>query len=139
MSDTEGRCAHCPVAPGRHCQGTRVRRFCELTDPAHVAFNPQYRSLLDQWARGQPPPAPPNSAGGFDLAQTQALLDRLNRCPHRAPRTDCGCAGLAQCALGRGQQGLVNHHDCFDCLRQAGEIPLPTPRSHNTLHEVETP
>ncbi|MGZ3393444.1 MAG: hypothetical protein ACXVB2_04750 [Isosphaeraceae bacterium] len=37
-------------------------------------------------------------------------------------QSDFGCAGLAWCTRGRGRQGLVNHHVCFDCLG-AGSTP----------------
>ena len=101
--------------------GTRVRRLCELTDPGHAAYNASYRSLLLRLARGDAPEATDRRPAGMpSLAESLALFRRLGACPHRSARTDCGCAGLARCALGRGQRGLVNHHDCLDCLR-AGE------------------
>ena len=121
MGDNQARCAHCPVEPGLPCKGIEVRRLCELTDPNHAAYNASYRSLLRQLARGEGlSPASGSSGVTPGLAESLALIRRLSACPHRSARTDCGCAGLARCALGRGQQGLVNHHDCFDCLR-AGE------------------
>ena len=98
-----------------------VRRLCELTDPNHPAYNPSYRSLLLQLASGDGRlPASLSHGGTPGLAVALALLRQLRACSHRIARTDCGCAGLAVCALGRGQEGLVNHHDCFDCL-QAGQ------------------
>lgn len=117
--ESAGACGHCPVEPGRSCEGLRARRLCELADPAHPDHRPAYRDLLVRLA-GDPGDEPDEGlrAGPEprDLAGTIALLRRMHECPDRTPRADCGCAGLARCARGRGREGLVNHHDCFECL-----------------------
>jgi hypothetical protein len=112
------RCAHCPVESGLPCKGLQVRRLCELSNPDHADFNPSYRSLLVQLARTDASRAQPERSGESpDLAESLRLIGQLRSCPHRTARADCGCAGVASCALGRGRDGLVNHHDCFNCLR----------------------
>src|SRR4051812_48534782 len=113
MESDVARCPHCPVEPGRPCEGLRVRRLCELVDPGHAAYNPAYRSLLGQLPGGA---AVPGAAMPPGVGESLALLRAMNACPQRAARTDCGCAGLGRCALGRGRDGLVNHRDCFACL-----------------------
>lgn len=123
------RCGHCPVAPGRPCEGLAARRLCELADPARAGSSPAYRALLVRLAEtnrstdatsADPPEGPPGRPPpARSLAETIALMGRMHACPDRTPRTDCGCAGLAHCARGRGRAGLVNHHDCLDCLAPA--------------------
>lgn len=105
------------------CQGRTIRRFCELIDPAHAAYNPDYLSLLQRLAReaGQDEPSLDREGAAPSLALSLALIGQMKACPHRRPETDCGCAGLARCDLDQGHKGLVNHLDCFDCLsRRAG-------------------
>ena len=101
------------------CQGLTIRRFCELIDPAHAAYNPDYLPLLQRLARedGQDDPTLDPAAAAPSLAESLALIGQMKACPHRRPETDCGCAGLARCDLGKGREGLVNHLDCFGCLR----------------------
>jgi hypothetical protein len=38
-------CDHCPVK-GENCRGLDVRRFCELMDANHPAYNPEYLKVL---------------------------------------------------------------------------------------------
>src|SRR3954454_9779473 len=113
------RCALCPIEPGMVCLGRTIRRFCELIDPAHAAYNPDYLSLLQRLAReaGQDELALDRAGEAPSLAESLALIEQMKACPHRLPEADCGCAGLARCDLGKGREGLVNHLDCFDCLR----------------------
>jgi hypothetical protein len=124
--DQVARCGHCPVERGRPCEGLHARRLCELADPAHPDYSPAYRALLVRLAQDAGREADLDPDGGWDRrrpvrgpAETIALLGRMHECPDRTPRADCGCAGLARCARGRGRQGLVNHHDCLDCLAPA--------------------
>jgi hypothetical protein len=126
------RCPHCPVDPGRPCEGLGVRRLCELVDPNHAAYNPAYRSLLGDLAgdaAGSTGAAVQDAPTRLGVGESLTLLRTMNACPHRSARTDCGCAGLGRCALGRGRDGLVNHLDCFACLRagHAGPAPAPGP------------
>ncbi|MFO0892140.1 MAG: hypothetical protein U0790_23755 [Isosphaeraceae bacterium] len=122
MTPSDQRCGHCPVEPGLSCEGLRVRRFCALADPGSASYSPGYRDLLRRLAaagEGTDPDrdiddAPPTRG----LAATVALLRRMHDCPDRTPRADCGCAGLARCARGRGRGGLVNHHNCLGCLAE---------------------
>ena len=111
----ETRCPHCPAEEGARCKGQEIRRLCELVDPTSAAYNPAYVSLLVQAAdAGERPSA----------RETLALLRRMNACPDRFAETTCGCAGLARCARGQGRAGLVNHLDCFQCLRADAERAL---------------
>ena len=155
---TQETCPHCPAAPGSRCEGQRVRRLCQLADPSAACFSPAYRDWLRRRAdlgkpRGLPPSPGEMRGGGFPSNPPQApaplhslapspaqlraseLVARLHAvraCPHRTERPDCGCAGLARCALGKGRQGLVNHQDCLACLHdlpvQPGPIATPFAR-----------
>jgi hypothetical protein len=114
----ETRCPHCPVATGSPCIGVEIPRLCELVDPKHSAYNPAYVSLLLRGrgnylerSEGKSEHVTPS------LSESLALLRRMNECGDRLVLTDCGCAELARCARGRGRQGLVNHLDCFKCIR----------------------
>ena len=60
--------------------------------------------------------------GNLLPSRSLMLLGRMKECPLDLVQSDCGCAGLARCTRGRGRQGLVNHHVCFDCLG-AGSTP----------------
>jgi hypothetical protein len=118
----ETRCSHCPVGEGSRCKGQEIRRLCELVDPTSAAYNPAYKPLLPEREEGSPDPEGAAGAGGLpSVSESLALLRRLNACPDRFAETTCGCAGLARCARGQGRQGLVNHLDCFQCLRADAE------------------
>jgi hypothetical protein len=108
------------------CQGRTIRRFCELIDPAHASYNPDYLSLLKRLARetGQDQADLDGSGAAHSLAESLALIGQMKACPYRRPEADCGCAGLARCNLGKGRDGLVNHLDCFDCLRLSRTAPV---------------
>jgi hypothetical protein len=101
------------------CQGHTINRFCELINPAHAAYNPDYLPLLKRLAQetGQNQPALNRAGAAPRLAESLALIAQMKACPHRRPEDGCGCAGLARCDLSKGRKGLVNHLDCFDCLR----------------------
>ncbi len=107
------------------CQGRTIRRFCELIDPAHAAYNPDYLSLLQRLAReaGHDQPALDGSIVAPSLAESLGLIGQMKACPYRRPEANCGCAGLARCDLGKGRDGLVNHLDCFDCLHLGRTAP----------------
>jgi hypothetical protein len=118
------RCTHCPVDPPSPCAGLEVRRLCELIDPAHAAYNPDYIPLLqkmsaDSIARERSGVGDDDLESSFGVAESIALLRRMKECPHRAA-ADCSCSGLARCSLGRGYNALVNYLDCFTCLRAGG-------------------
>jgi hypothetical protein len=120
MEPQGARCPHCPVDPGRPCEGLYFRRLCELADPDHAAYNPAYRPLLERLAGATPLALAATRRGGaqatLGVGESVGLLRDMYLCPQRVTRTECGCAGLATCMLGYGQDGLVNHHDCFACL-----------------------
>ena len=112
------RCPHCPALAGARCKGQEIRRLCELVDPTSTAYNPGYKALL---SRGPDAVPARHASEGADeapnLSETLMLLRLMKECPDRIARTNCGCAGLAQCGRGKGRQGLVNNLDCFECLR----------------------
>lgn len=74
-------------------------------------------------------PCPPGDAAPAvpapSAAQSIANIALMKACPYRDPRTDCGCAGLARCGLGKGKDGIVNIQECIDCVssRDFPEIP----------------
>jgi hypothetical protein len=94
----------------------RYRWLCSDANP-NTEQRDAYRRLMFDLAGQRPhPPAPRPEPPRPALAATLALMSRMRACPHRTERTDCGCAGMATCGLGRGLSGLVNHHDCLSCL-----------------------
>jgi hypothetical protein len=127
---SEIRCSHCPVAAGLRCKGREVRRLCELVDPTNTAYNPAYLSLLEQGEADELAPGGPEGANNrLTLSESLALIHLMNQCPDRFAQTDCDCAGLARCARNRGRTGLVNHLDCFNCLRADPTWGLARPDS----------
>jgi hypothetical protein len=115
---SENRCSRCPVAAESRCRGQKVPRLCELVDSADPAYNPAYVALLRLSDLDERVPS--EKVGEPDrptLAESLKLLHRMNDCPDRLVQSDCGCAGLARCARGRGRQGMVNHLDCFGCIK----------------------
>jgi hypothetical protein len=102
------------------CAGVHARRLCDLASPSHPAYNPSYREWLPRLAASEPYSAGrgPHDASSRPVpAEAIALLRRVEGCSSRIAQADCGCGGLARCSLGKGQGGLVNHQDCFACLR----------------------
>ncbi|MGO9597646.1 MAG: hypothetical protein ACLP7Q_06565 [Isosphaeraceae bacterium] len=123
MSHENSRCAHCPVEPDVACAGLHVRRLCTLVDPAQTSYNPGYLALLRRSGLTEPGAAATSEAArnlapsAQNVTEVVMLIKEIKACPHRNDEAECGCAGLALCALGHGYQGLVNHHDCLACLR----------------------
>lgn len=116
------RCPHCPVEEGARCKGQEIRRLCELVDRANPAYNPAYISLLKEGRENRPEPNGAAAGGASpSVSETLELLRGMNACPDRVAETNCGCAGLARCGRGHGRSGLVNHLDCFQCLRALAE------------------
>jgi len=107
------RCHHCPVNPALACPGSDVRRFCELIDPGHAAYDPGYIRTL--WAMGNRVP----KAADQRLTVVEALerVQAMYACPYRSIDPGCGCAG-AKCGLRHAE--IVSYADCFECIRQYG-------------------
>ena len=123
MREDAGRCARCPVAPERECAGVDIQRLCELTNPLHPDFNATYQTMLDHGPKNidvqDDLPAPKEGMTKASLptvSEAIARLTAMKSCSHRQERTDCGCAGVALCRLGRGSNGIVNHVDCIKCI-----------------------
>lgn len=136
------RCPHCPRG-GLPCRGETAVRLCQLVDPAHLSFNPAYRSVLAPAGAEANDPNNPSSPNDPDDRSTtrnppihQNKIDRehqnfehipLNEairltrlargCPYRSPPS-CGCAGGAACALKGGAD--VSASTCWDCIRRYG-------------------
>ncbi|MBV8487519.1 MAG: hypothetical protein JO161_04520 [Planctomycetaceae bacterium] len=127
MSHDNSRCAHCPVGPDVPCAGLRVRRLCTLVDPTQPSYNPGYVALLRRAGLNGPGAAVDSKAAqnvrptSVSLAEIVLLIKEIKACPHRTGEAECGCAGLARCSLGKGYEGLVNHHDCLACLRASAK------------------
>jgi len=112
------RCLVCPIPEDLTCRGTAVRRFCELVDPGHPAYQPGYIQVLRQYA-GRPLDEPPPS----ELAESRALLRSMKACEFRSTDLNSGC-GCGHCAL-RGA-AIVSHLECFACIRTySGKESLP--------------
>jgi hypothetical protein len=121
------RCAACPVAEDVPCRAGDFCVWASGGDPVHlrhiaaVALRDAGRPLPEpaatpiREAEPSPPPRP--------LAETLRLNAQMRTCPWRQERTDCGCAGLATCAIGLGDRGLVNHQDCWECLAVRRDHP----------------
>lgn len=63
-------------------------------------------------------PAPPSPASARpSAAESLALTRKMNACPFRSRGPGCGCSG-ANCSLRGG--AIVNHVQCFDCIRRYG-------------------
>ncbi len=101
------RCPLCPVDDAIECRGLKVRRFCDLVNPAHAAYVPGYEVSVR--VASSPVPADRPSP-----AAAVALVHQMKSCPFRSVDPGCGCSG-ARCALRRG--GIVSHVDCFACLK----------------------
>jgi hypothetical protein len=70
---------------------------------------------LDHWRRIHDREIVGNIAM-IPVRESASLLARMKACPDRDPTTNAGC-GCALCARGKGRGGIVNHRDCFACLR----------------------
>lgn len=102
-------CPGCPFPEGVFCYALQM--VCDRIHEPEVRRKFLENLAITTGAIDASEPPPP-------LDETLILLKRMHDCPDREPRTDCGCAGLATCKAGKGSDGLVNHHDCFQCLRE---------------------
>jgi hypothetical protein len=105
------RCSGCPIPAALICQGENVRRFCELIDPAHTAYEPGYVDTLWDMGHRETKAAEPRSTVAEALEQVQAM----HACSYRSIDPGCGCAG-AKCGLRHGE--IVSYVDCFECIRR---------------------
>lgn len=121
---TAERCAHCPVQAARYCHGRRVRRMCQLIDPAHPDFTPGYdRAVIATSAdvaaveAGHMPPVVTQVASlarsfwhwavsGFKLSSQEEVSRRRGICatcpewlPLAAQCRICGCFTEAKIRL----------------------------------------
>jgi hypothetical protein len=51
------RCPHCPTPKDELCRGEQIQRFCQLVDPEHPDYNPEYKRILvrDDYVAGNYP------------------------------------------------------------------------------------
>jgi hypothetical protein len=97
----------CPICGVAGCGRTyplMLERWAAGRDREH------WRRIHDGIKRGS------NASVFPKAAETIALIKRMGECPDRKPTTNAGC-GCALCARGKGRGGIVNHRDCFACLR----------------------
>lgn len=105
-------CCHCPVDAGLPCLAAEDPEAFGYWCPLAEAGEPIHLKMIV----GRSAIATP-ATSRRPARESIALVERMKACPHWIPETECGCGGLARCALGRGRDGLVNHHDCFACLQ----------------------
>lgn len=112
MTWPESPCAACPRGElgGCKAQALRNARLCELA----ASGREDYRALLSLPAGEAPAVAAPD----VPLAESLAITRALHTCPWRDPVPECGCSGMARCAIGVGDRGGdVSHADCWECCR----------------------
>lgn len=107
---TAGRCAHCPRAGLATCQGEAVPRLCQLVDPSHPAYRPEYLSALGSEAPPDDGPKPPG-----DLAHRLRIMRLARDCPHRSTSPACGCV---KCGMRGGAS--VSPVECWACVERRG-------------------
>jgi hypothetical protein len=107
------KCGNCPIPLALICPGEDVRRFCELIDPGHAAYDPGYIHTLWGMSHRETKAADPRPNVVEALERVQAM----HACPYRSIDPGCGCAG-AKCGLRHGE--IVSYPDCFECIRRYG-------------------
>jgi hypothetical protein len=107
------RCRHCPIPAATTCQGEDVRRFCELIDPGHAAYDAGYINTL----RAMNHREPQADARRPKVVEAIERVQALHACPYRSIDAGCGCTGSA-CGLRHGE--IVSYADCFECIRRYG-------------------
>lgn len=112
---------------------TGHRRYMDLCDPDHPAWNPAYIPIVEAIAAGRAPTATiPTRAEPSKLG----YLKDVTSCPARY-REPCGCAWPFRCVLRFG--GSVSLEDCQRCLASQQKEPMPDPHrleSKVTLSEA---
>jgi len=112
-------CPGCPFPEGVFCYA--LQGICDRIHEPEIR-----RKFLENLA--SPDDSPVIEDERPSMAETIRLLSLMHACPERTPETDCGCGGMATCRLGKGRDGLVNHHDCIACLSgRAGPEDTPGP------------
>ena len=75
------RCALCPTHEAHPCPGVRVRRLCDLIDPAHGAYRPEYRESI------------PKAAAQAAMAEADRIIALTQEAMRRHPKGGGGCGG----------------------------------------------
>ncbi len=72
------KCVHCPIDVDAGCIGERARRLCDLIDPSHPAYQPDYRETI----QAHPP----------HVEDPDLIIARVEAMAKQAPRGG-GCCG----------------------------------------------
>ena len=129
----EHRCPRLDAGLGPECIGHACPGYCSLVDDGIQ----RYIDIVLAWTAPAPEvsysdgprvpapatiaiPAAPVSVRP-EVAESLALVARMKACPSWVASSSCGC-GANKCLAGRGRQGIVNHVDCFACLREADSL-----------------
>lgn len=102
------KCPHCPRTHP-DCPGEKARRLCDLANPDHPAYRPEYRVTLANHAISE--------AENPTVAESMDLLNRMKSCAFRSVDPGCGCSG-GRCSL--RSAAIVGYADCFACLKAYG-------------------
>lgn len=128
----------------RGCEAVLAKqpRYLQLLDPEHPAYHAGYLPIVRAKAGLDPPLEPPKPvplpaavavpyrdvqmpAANAPVTIEAAMLLRIEQCPQRTRTCQCP-AGQAQCALGKGSNGLVVLQHCADCLIEQDQQAYPS-------------
>lgn len=109
---------------------TGHERFRSLCDPSSPVYDRGYEAVVLELAGA--PDVEIDRTHAPTLATSLAIRNAVRTCPWRDPRPNCGCEGLARCAIGYGDRaGDVSHADCWECAKADLEAraAVPGPRA----------
>lgn len=119
------KCSHCPLRDcSRPCRAETlgVYRYCELVDPDHPDYHPEYipylRDHVDESNANSPDP---------ELRKQFEKQREAQKCLY-LEREGCGC-NYGICTIGRGKwlNGGTNMNDCIECIELGLNHPDPAP------------
>lgn len=103
------KCEACPAVGACVVEWTQHKPYCDWALRGGKLAD-RVRELS-----GKQPSIPYTPDTTIPLAESLELTRAMNLCPFRKKGESC-CDGF-RCSAGMGRKGVVNHQDCFDCLR----------------------